>query len=460
GRVTVTENSLDFTTFIIRVPGNALAMRIQIENSPADLDLFLKYGEEIQDYNDVDAKSDTDDYNEKLFITRFSDPPLQAGIYYLDVAYQRSRTPRVDKKSLRSIPFKIALELIEAKAEAALTVNQEFSSMLFPETGMVRTFTADVPFGTRDLRVDLYGSNSDLDLLINHGKPALSMESADYASESLLSKESIIISGSLDNPLKPGTYFITVIDQLTGKRPEKFSLCVSFEKEPPAFLLRLPFTRVPENSRENAFSSVVEVISESQKGSGCLVNPAGYIITSYHVVRGNSGDPDGNLTVALNLSNILPPEELFKARVVEYSQALDLALLKISGGLYGQSVPDDYKFPYLSFGDPERLVIGESIGLIGYPGIGGTGSRSSITYTRGVVSGFEETAIGILIKTDGALHTGSSGGAAVNSFFELMGFPTTIIEQNSGHIGFIHTVKMIPEAWLKYFKQAQMIRYY
>ena len=95
------------------------------------------------------------------------------------------------------------------------------------------------------------------------------------------------------------------------------------------------------------------------------------------------------------------------------------------------------------------VSIGDSLHFVGYPGIGGTGSRASITYTLGVVAGFQQTSYGYEIKTDGEINSGSSGGAALDSSFRLVGVPTSIVGEESGQLAYIVPVSAIPPAWMR-----------
>ncbi|MFW5843717.1 MAG: trypsin-like peptidase domain-containing protein [Spirochaetota bacterium] len=79
----------------------------------------------------------------------------------------------------------------------------------------------------------------------------------------------------------------------------------------------------------------------------------------------------------------------------------------------------------------------------------GTGSRVTITYTRGVVSGFEETSVGTIIKSDAEINEGNSGGAALNDEFELVGLPTQVVGFDAGQLAYIYPVGLIPEEWLR-----------
>ena len=171
------------------------------------------------------------------------------------------------------------------------------------------------------------------------------------------------------------------------------------------------------------------------------------------MVRGFSGGPSDPIYVAMNYSVQKPPREMFRAEVVEYDEASDFALLEVVSGLYGQSLPYGYSFPYFRLGDPESLEIGQPISFLGFPGIGGTGSRASISLTRGIVSGFERSDGRFLVKTDAVIHNGNSGGAAVNAYYELLGLPTVVIGRESVSIGFVNPVSEIPESWRRLIRR-------
>jgi S1-C subfamily serine protease len=92
--------------------------------------------------------------------------------------------------------------------------------------------------------------------------------------------------------------------------------------------------------------------------------------------------------------------------------------------------------------------MGQPLTIIGYPGIGGTGSRSSISITKGIVSGFQRTPFGTIIKTDAEINGGNSGGAAINAYYELVGLPTMVVNEDAGQMGFIHPVNLLPRDWV------------
>ncbi len=434
------QGSLSFSFFL---PENAYGFRIALSDSPADLDLAIsnEEGEEL-------SRSELEEFNETIYENRLSNPQLSAGDYTADVIYQLSLPPVIDGKITTSISFDIMLEIISPSAERDLVPGREYRSVLQPESGMIKVFSITVPGGTEELRIDLFDTEGDLDLFLYYESYRPDPFLADYRSETYLSKESLYISKDSPLPLREGTYYIAVIDQIETVLAEDFSILVSFSQNAPGILSRLPVLPRYASPLENALLSTVEIMGEAGGGSGCLVSEDGYILTNWHVVRDFSGNADDNLTVSLSLSHDSPPTELFKARVVRMNRERDLALLKIERGFYDRPIPDSYCFPYLTIGNDLDLAIGEPLGFIGYPSIGGTGSRVSITFTKGIVSGYQKSRPGRIIKTDAEINTGNSGGAAVNSKLELIGIPSQIVGEAGGQIGFIYPVSLIPDAWL------------
>lgn len=240
---------------------------------------------------------------------------------------------------------------------------------------------------------------------------------------------------------------------------EEFSLVVSFDEAPPAELLILPRLGSGEPPGEDrvqyALDSTVQVVAEDGLGSGTLLSREGLILTNYHVIEMDSGGAQQEVGIALNRQNDRPPRELFLAKVLFTDEEKDLALLKITKGLYGQSLPGGYAFPWIPLGDPGAMTIADPLIIIGYPGIGGTGSRVSITYTAGVVSGYERTPIGLILKTDSEMNYGNSGGAALNGDYELIGVPSSVVNEDAGQIGYIHPVNLLPAPWLEIIRREQ-----
>ena len=73
------------------------------------------------------------------------------------------------------------------------------------------------------------------------------------------------------------------------------------------------------------------------------------------------------------------------------------------------------------------------------------------------MSGFEKSEIGVLMKTDAGISPGSSGGAALDSQWRLIGVPTfeNVSPEEVSHMSYIHPITLLPEAWRKMIEQRQ-----
>ena len=84
--------------------------------------------------------------------------------------------------------------------------------------------------------------------------------------------------------------------------------------------------------------------------------------------------------------------------------------------------------------------IGDTIIIIGFPGLGG----SSLTVTRGIHSGIARFTDdpGSFIKTDTEINRGNSGGTAINAAGELIGIPTAgrFDREAPGKIGLVRPI--------------------
>ncbi|MBI9101083.1 MAG: serine protease [Spirochaetales bacterium] len=449
GMISLQPDTPWYQTFIIEVPADSFAVRLYLTGSQADLDIFIKWDEEILSYDDVDAFAAQDDFNEELFVSRMNKSPLKSGTYYVDVAYQLDTPPISDGEKIFDLPFTLNYEVISLPEGGGLTSGEKKVSILTPEEGMVKTFSFNVPSGTNSFRVDLFDTMGDLDFFIRYGEPARNEGEADYIREWVLSRESLVLKSRPGKPLKPGTYYITVFDQIVDDAPETFSIVATLDDDAPAFLRIIPFLTVPEEQMERALLSTMEIIAENGTGSGCIVSKAGLVLTNYHVIESAEGKPSEEIYGAVTLTPENPPVELFKLKVVDYNEDKDLALLQVDSGFYGQDLPYGYEFPFFELGNSDRLRIGQPLVVIGYPGIGGTGSRSSVSITQGIVSGYQRTFYGTIIKTDAEINGGNSGGAVINAFYELVGLPTMVVNEDAGQMGFIHPVSLLPLSWLR-----------
>jgi serine protease Do len=150
-------------------------------------------------------------------------------------------------------------------------------------------------------------------------------------------------------------------------------------------------------------------------GSGMITDSRGYILTNYHVVAG-----------ANNIRVLLANGERYSAKVVGTDQKTDLAVIKISpkGSL-----------PFVTFGDSDRVKVGEWVVAIGHP------RGLDQTVTQGVISAKHRTGITEpstyqdFLQTDAAINPGNSGGPLLNLRGEVIGVNAVIVSQSGGFEG-------------------------
>ncbi len=450
GHIDLSDGGLNYQTFKIKVSPDVFAVKVTVSNSPADLDIFVKKGSEIENYNNVDFSRVQDVYNESFLISRLSELPLEDGIYYMDVCYQRDNLPVIDGKRTTEINFNIELDLQKYSVSGTLYPGVSADYKLIPQKGMAGLYALKIPENTNAFRIDLYNTKADLDLMVAYNNKKITRNNNDFLRDSLLGQETLLVTGTNGGQVKSGIYYILVFDQISNDHPTDFSIIASLGNKPPKQVMIIPRFPSVSDENQNALLSTVEVIGHAGKGSGCLISSNGYIITNWHVIEDFTLEASDNIYVAVNLSNDLPPLELFKADLIDFSIERDLALLHITSGLYDNPIPVNYDFPFFTLGNVSSLKLGQPLSFLGYPGIGGTGSRASISLTRGIVSGFEKINGNLFIKTDAEINSGNSGGAAINSFYELLAFPTTTIEEDAGHLAYLTPVSMIPEEWYRF----------
>jgi serine protease Do len=148
-------------------------------------------------------------------------------------------------------------------------------------------------------------------------------------------------------------------------------------------------------------------------GSGFVIDPAGFILTNYHVVN----DADRVMVT-------LGDGRVFKASVVGVDADIDVALLQIRAGEL---------LPVAPLGSSSKLKVGEWVCAIGNP----LGYPHSVTV--GVVSFLGrkvfDPGLDALIQTDAAITFGNSGGPLINARGEVVGI-TAAISSQAANIGF------------------------
>ncbi len=208
-----------------------------------------------------------------------------------------------------------------------------------------------------------------------------------------------------------------------GDRPNSLSLSPAAKKAMPSVVNiftskdvkvpRHPFMDDPLFRRFFGDQLDGDTQHSSSLGSGVIVGPEGYILTNHHVVEAAD-----EIELALADGRKAP------AKVVGTDPETDLAVLKV----------DISGLPAATFGNPDKLSIGDVVLAIGNPfGVGQT-------VTMGIVSALGRSHLGIstfenFIQTDAAINPGNSGGALVDATGNLVGINSAIYSRSGGSLG-------------------------
>lgn len=134
-------------------------------------------------------------------------------------------------------------------------------------------------------------------------------------------------------------------------------------------------------------------------GSGIMIGRKGYILTNNHVLS------DGNF-FSVQIEN---DNNCYRtSQVIKYNDVLDLAVIRIDRPLV----------PLPIYKGPQKLVRGQKVVAIGSP----MGLFNSVS--DGIISGFREMDDVELIQYTAPVSSGSSGGAILNMYGEVIGIST------------------------------------
>jgi serine protease Do len=185
----------------------------------------------------------------------------------------------------------------------------------------------------------------------------------------------------------------------------------------------------PREIYESSSPAVVLIMGYSHSGqrgsggTGSIIQQDGLVLTNAHVViEEHTGQPYPRLTVYLKPDRVTGDRKTDlsrsgKARVVAFSEPLDLALLKLDG--------PPGPFPVLELDDSDKAEIGDRVVAIGHPEQGGLW-----TLTTGTISAefenFNATTGKSVFQTETGLNRGNSGGPLLDTDGRMIGVNTAI----------------------------------
>jgi serine protease Do len=185
----------------------------------------------------------------------------------------------------------------------------------------------------------------------------------------------------------------------------------------------------PREIYEQASPAVVMVIGyadggrKGSGGTGSVIQSDGLVLTNAHVaIEEQTGKPFAHLSVFLKPARVTGESKsdlsrMARAKVVAYSQPLDLALLKLDGVTGG--------LPAVDVSESGRAKIGDRVVAIGHPEQGGLW-----TLTTGVISAEVDNFNGVkgkqVFQTETGLNRGNSGGPLLDGEGRMIGVNTAI----------------------------------
>jgi len=185
----------------------------------------------------------------------------------------------------------------------------------------------------------------------------------------------------------------------------------------------------PREIYEQASPAVVMVMGyadggrKGSGGTGSIIQSDGLVLTNAHVViEEQTGKPFARLSVFLKPARVTGESKsdlsrMVRAKVVAYSQPLDLALLKLDG------VTE--RLPVVDVSESGRARIGDRVVAIGHPEQGGLW-----TLTTGVISAEVDNFNGVkgkqVFQTETGLNRGNSGGPLLDGEGRMIGVNTAI----------------------------------
>jgi len=165
---------------------------------------------------------------------------------------------------------------------------------------------------------------------------------------------------------------------------------------------------------------IIQIATPYSTGTGFLLQEAGVIVTSDHVVQGNR---------EVVVDGILLPRQM--AKVVFSDPRHDLAFI---------AAPASLDAPMAALSESGNVSVGDAVVAIGHP------FGLKFTATQGIVSGTEQIQGDLpYIQHDAALNPGNSGGPLVNQKGEVIGVNTFIVSEGES-MGFSLPVRYLAES--------------
>ena len=184
----------------------------------------------------------------------------------------------------------------------------------------------------------------------------------------------------------------------------------------------LPFQNDPFFRRFFGAPKMPKKFKQEMKGlgSGMIIDPQGHILTNFHVAGG-----------ATKIEVSLADGSKHSAKLVGGDPKTDLAVISFS---------TKERLPYVTFGDSDKVEVGEWVVAIGAP------RALEKSVTQGIISAKHRSGVTDpnsyqdFLQTDAAINPGNSGGPLLNLHGEVIGVNAAIATESGGFEGIGFTI--------------------
>lgn len=170
-------------------------------------------------------------------------------------------------------------------------------------------------------------------------------------------------------------------------------------------------------------------LHQQSLGSGVILDKNGYILTNYHVIMQDDGQPVDLIRVFLQGQDGQDgaPSHGYTGKIVGYDRWTDLAIIKISA---------DKALPTAQLGDSDTMRVGDWVLAIGSPfGLNATVTAGIISAKGRQIDRGMEGEFKHFLQTDAAINPGNSGGPLVNLAGQVVGINTAIATTKGAYDG-------------------------
>jgi serine protease Do len=234
-------------------------------------------------------------------------------------------------------------------------------------------------------------------------------------------------SAKSQNPTAPNAITVDKTADLMRQMSASFETLVKRVSPAVVEVQVTGFGSTSDDDDDNNADSKSSIGRQRSLGSGVVVDPDGYIITNYHVVKGAERvrviiTPQQTIA-SQPTSSLKSRGKILPARIVGFSKIIDLAVLKVEAtGL-----------PTLQLGRYEKIQKGQLVLAFGSPE--GLENSVSMGLVSSVLRQTDPDDSMVYIQTDAAINPGNSGGPLVDADGNVVGIDTFIYTKSGGNEG-------------------------